>query len=146
MKTGPRTEASRAVLDYIRAHQPVPQQTLVEHFTERAHAEGTTPGAWLYKRMGNLRESGWVQHGPGGWTAATAEQMAARTTAHQERARRVVQPKKAACTGSIAQPRRIDMFGPIYVPPAPVLRAGAMDYAAAPSVINGRPVGYRRAW
>lgn len=146
MKTAPRTEATRSILAFITEHQPVAHQVLLDHFGKRAEAEGTTPGKWLHSRMNNLRESGYIAHGASGWTASTEEELAQRVTPHQARRRRKPKEERSVDVDNVAQPRRISMFGPTYVPPAQVHRAGALDYAAAPSLINGRPTAYRRGW
>jgi len=47
--------------------------------------------------------------------------------------------------GRVAAPRHIDrMLGPVYQPPSPTpARAGALDFACAPSVIGSRRVPFR---
>jgi hypothetical protein len=45
---------------------------------------------------------------------------------------------------NVAQPRRVSMFGPEWVPPkGPAMRPGAMDYATVPSLHMGQRRPFR---
>lgn len=145
MKTGPRTEATRVILAFIRESQPVAHQVLLDKFRPQAAAVGMAASSWLRGRLANLRESGYIDHGPQGWTAAPEEQVQAIAPPHH-RVRRKPAPAAQPAETSIAQPRRVSMFGPTYVPPVQEHRAGAMDYAQHPSLIGGRATAYRRGW
>lgn len=58
-----------------------------------------------------------------------------------------VEAIEPAFVGRVAAPRHIDrMLGPVYQPPCPTpARAGALDFARAPSVIGSRRVPFRSA-
>lgn len=57
------------------------------------------------------------------------------------------EPAKSVLLAGVAAPRHIDrMLGPVYQPPCPTpARAGALDFAQAPSVIGSRRVPFRSA-
>jgi hypothetical protein len=139
--SGPRSEAAKAILAYIRANQPVTQARLNEHFRPQAAAVGMSAPSWLHVRLTNMRNADFISHGPAGWVAV--QRTASCDEVNQK-------PRKRKATEvaetSIAQPRRISMFGEPYRPAPQVLREGALDYADAPSLINGQTRAYRSAW
>lgn len=147
MKSGPRTEATKAIHAFIQEHQPVTPAALAKRFRSEANAAGMAVTTWLLRRMANMEAAGFVQHGPTGWTA---KELPAKAPRPADEVRRHQRPRaekpQAPAETSIAEPRRVSMFGPAYTPPPQVHRSGADDYASLPSVFNGQPRPYRSAW
>jgi hypothetical protein len=148
MRTGPRTAETQAIFRFIQANEPVTQKQLMDHFRSEAAAAGMSTNSWLGRRVDAMCDADFIQFGAHGWTAATDVQLHEPVTGGG-RARKGSQPAARApapADTSIAQPRRVTMFGPNYVPPVQIHRAGSNDYAAAPSLINGQQRSYRRGW
>ena len=148
MRSGPRTVETQAIFRFIQENEPVPQKQLADHFRSQAAAAGMSINVWLGRRIDAMCEADFVHYGARGWTAAADVELhdpvagGRRSRKHRAQA----SPPPPPADPHVAQPRRIDTFGPAYVPPATVHREGAQDYARYPSVINGQQRSYRRAW
>lgn len=142
--SGPRSEATKAIYAYIKAHQPVQPLALADAFRARAAAVGTSASSWLEQRVANMQAAGFIEQTSRGWVALEKKGGAFLNAPREPKPRQA----KAAevLTTSIAEPRRTSMFDGTYQPPVQVQRAGAGAHAAHPSLINGVPRPYRSAW
>lgn len=147
-KCGPRSPDTQAIFMFIRAHQPVAQAQLLEHFQPQAAAAGVTVEEWLRRKVVGMTGAGFIHHGPNGWESnPNVECAKTRVTWRQKGEKRGRSKDHDAIPDfsdpNVAQPRRVDMFGPAYVPPAIAYREGSQDHARHPSLINGVGRPYR---
>jgi hypothetical protein len=142
-RSGPRSEATKAIFAFIQENQPVAQSVLNDKFRAEAAAADMSVGSWLKGRLDNMAYANFIAFTPNGWTVGVVVPLLQASKQAKPKARRKADPLAT----SVAEPRRTSMFeGGNYVPPVQVLRAGSEDYAGAPSLINGQPRAYRRAW
>jgi len=125
--------ANREIVAYLEKHGPVKMTVLQDQFRDLALAHGKGVPKWLNDRLSNLRENGHLrrfsdEHGNVSWDVVRGSTLPELTEAPPEH---------------VAQPRRVSMFGPVYMPPKVALRPGAMDYATVPSLHMGRRHQFR---
>lgn len=143
--SGPRSEATKAIFAFIEQHQPVLQSVLHNHFRTEAHAAGVGVAKWLGSRLDGMAYARFIEHTSAGWVIAAGARAAKARLPGTAAPRRQAEAQPPG-PFAIAQPRRVGMFGPAYVPPVVVHRPGADNHSAHPSVINGAPRPYRSGW
>jgi hypothetical protein len=126
--------ANREIVAHLERYGPVKLFALEARFRNLALAQGKGAPHWLVTRLNDLREAGHVHrlldaHGNACWDVVRESDAKELPEAPPE---------------NVAQPRRVSMFGPEWVPPkGPAMRPGAMDYATVPSLHMGQRRPFR---
>lgn len=130
--------ATRALLQLVQLHEPVTREQLFAH-AEGTEAEFDEQGFGERARMRKVLDAGYVQ--------ALERKHNTELTRYTLTALGRNAAREHAGAGSVATPRHVYMEGTYRghdVHATPV-RKGATDFLACPSLINGKPVHWRKA-
>lgn len=128
----PTGGAKRQILDFLGEQRRATPQALQDRFRALANAQGKGVPVWLSKHLAELRAMGFVEREQDAHGNTRYWMLTDQDDEHDSES-----------APNVATPRRISMFGPVYVPPAPNHRPGAMDYANCASIINGQARPFR---
>lgn len=147
----------------VAEHQPIDREELAarlarqpkENLVDKFGVAINTHMEWVSKALYYLRNTGWVRregqaYGQSLWVAVPqAEVQAVPREVTAAKAGAPAKPRRRPAkvtyepVGPVVQPRRVDMFGPVYRPTPVATRTGARDYENLPSLHQGKRYAWR---